>query len=178
MMKTTLLVLSVSLLSLPLLAQDGILVEAKIIESPAGLKLTRANCESAAFVKKKGLKILSAPRLQTSSGIPATVFVGQSIPVRSPDDGTLKQLPQGEGVQMKILPKLEGDKIKYAGSVTVRKLEHAGVNAGCEETEFSTCEHYFAGECRDGDSVLVNSRGIHGERTITVCLAFKGLPDR
>ena len=160
------LVAVLCLLALPLLAEDTILVEAKVIEAPAGLKLTKADCESPAFLKKKGIGLMSRPRVLTTSGVPATVFVGRSVKVRIPESGERGTPPVGDGMELRILPTLDGDRIKFAASLTVRKLVHEDPTEGREVAEFSTREQFIAGECKSGEAMLVSSQAVHDQRRL------------
>jgi hypothetical protein len=174
MMKTfskLILALTLSfLVAVGLRAEEGVVVQAKIIEAPLSAQLSKADCESKDGLNKRGVQVLSAPRVLTRSGAPACVFVGQILPVPSVGQAGLTNVQAG--LELKILPTLEGDVIKYTVSVLVRKQERIDATPGHEQAEISSREYHGSGSCRSGESVLLPTRGLQDNRKLYVYLSF------
>jgi hypothetical protein len=155
-------------LSLP--AQDFVLIQAKVIETEPRVKLTKADCKSKAGLEKRGVHVLSTWRGLVESGTPVKIFVGQLIPV----DGLETTLVTNVhvGVELNILPTVEGDSIKYLAHALVRKHEHSDATRGQPLAEFSARECYYSGSCKNGESVLLSSRGLQDNRKLYLHLAF------
>ncbi len=161
-------VLMVALLSLA--GSEAIKVEAKFIEAPAKLKVTAADCANKSFLEKRGVQVLSAPKVLTRSGVEARVFVGQDRPVRGPVGEPPQMVP--EGIALSIVPKWEGQKIRFSGNAVVRRAEETASAPGCDLTEFTATELHFSGTCKHGESVLLSPRATSSAQRVHVFLTF------
>jgi hypothetical protein len=175
-MRTKLALLVVCVTTLLLRAEEAVMVEARILEAPPRLNVTKADCEKPAGQQKRALHILSAPRLVTPSGVPARLFVGQSIPVRMVGEPALTNLQVG--IELRLLSTVEGDLVRYALSTVVTRREHLDMTPGRETAELSAWEHHSSGICKSGESVLLSSRGAQEDRKLYVYLTFRKSPAR
>jgi hypothetical protein len=151
-------------------AAETIRVDAKIIDGPAALLLTKRDFETKARLKYPDLNVLTAPSLVTFDGQSGVITIQENRPVRTAKDDTEIQIPSG--VQLKVLPKLNGERIDFTANVTVRNLEKSEKTATGEEVEFSSREFYFSGSCKEGAAVVVRSKGIHNNRRVSLFLVF------
>jgi hypothetical protein len=157
-----------------LYAQEQLRVDAKLIEAPAGVKLTPADCVFEGGLEKRGAHLLSRPRIITTSGTPATVFVGQTFPVLDAEDKL--QTNVQTCIEFQIAPRVEGDMIHYTASALVRTAAPQTQARGPVQAEFLTREYYFSGACKSGEAVLISTRSIHANRTLLFHLTFTRLP--
>jgi hypothetical protein len=160
--------LAATLISAP--AEDTIKVETKIIDGPATLKLSKADFETRAILEYPGLNMLTAPRMTLVNGKSGTISVQETRSVRSAEDNKEMRVPTG--IQLKIFPTATEANIAFTANITVRDFEGEDKTRLAEETEFSTREFYFSGNCADGGSVLVTSKGIHNNRRLSLYLVF------
>ena len=151
-------------------AEDTIRVETKIIDGPASLKLSKSDFETRAILEYPGLNMLTAPRMTLINGKPGTISVQETRSVRSAEDNKEMRVPTG--VQLKIFPTATEDKIAFTANITVRDFEGEDKSRLDQETEFSTRKFYFSGDCADGGSVLVTSKGVHNNRRLSLYLVF------
>jgi hypothetical protein len=151
-------------------AEDTIRVETKIIDGPASLKLSKSDFETRAILQYPGLNMLTAPRMTLINGKSGTISVQETRSVRSAEDNKEMRVPTG--VQLKIFPTATEEKIAFTANITVRDFEGEDKSRLAQETEFSTREFYFSGDCADGGSVLVTSKGVHNNRRLSLYLVF------
>jgi hypothetical protein len=142
-------------------SQGKIGIDAKIIDTLPGTPLNKADYTSDDTLRTKGAVLRGAPRLTTESGQPATFFIGQTVP--SADKRS--EVPP-EGIELKILPRLEGDIARYTGSVTIwtpaTKLEGQGRKPAGSFSNPVIRTNTFAGDCKIGESILVTP--VSGQR--------------
>ena len=157
-------------------SEDIIHVDAKIIDCPAVLKLSKPDFEGSNLLLYPGLNVLSAPRMILLNGKSGSIAVQEQRSVRSADDEKEMRVPTG--VQLKVFPRASDGQIAFTANVVVRDFEGEDKSQLAQETEFSTREFFFSGSCADGGSVLVNSKGIHNNRRLSLYLVFKRQKDK
>lgn len=156
--------------SLALHGQEAILIEAKFIEASPGLKLTKADCERKGGLSQREVEVLSRPRITTSSGVPAAVFIGETVPVVAGGETSLTNVQAG--LELSIRPWVDGDTIKYTAHALSRRREQVEGAPGKERAEFSTREYYFADSCKSGESVFLSTRSVHDNRRFYIYLTL------
>jgi hypothetical protein len=150
------------------LATTTIEVTAKFADVPTG---TEAPAKPELLAKTKGVDILSAPRVTTTSGQSATIEVTQET--QTPD-GSAAPL----GVSLTIKPTVtEKGSIAFAGKATDR-FKHAQRSG--ESLSILSCvarETYFKGVTTSGSTVIINggpSTTSSGKsRELVIYLTFK-----
>lgn len=163
-MKTALLLVLLSGLPLTLVAADTLRLRARFIEAPAAAKITPADCENADTLQKLGAQVLNSPVILTHDGEPATLFVGNEVPV--PALGSTNFTYIQVGTRLEVTPRLEGERIAIRAQATVRQQERVEEKAQGVQAEFSTREYYLSGTYRSGQSVLFSPRGVHNNRKL------------
>ena len=163
-MKTSSLILFLCSLPLTLTAADNIKLRARFVEAPAAAKITKADCDSDAALKRLGAQVLSSPVLLTRDGETATMFVGMEVPV--PSQGSTNSGPVRVGTELEVTPRLEGERVAFSAKATVRQQERVDGKPEAVRAEFSTREYFLSGTCRSGESVLFTPRSVHNNRKL------------
>ncbi len=169
-MRISLTAVLFSLVALAGAAHADIKIEARFIEVPANLKVTKADCTNRAFLSTKGVQLLNSPRALTHSGVEARISVGQNMPVPGLEGQPSRMV--STGVELAILPKEEGTKIRFAGCAMIRSPQKGLPVSGFKLAEFSVDELYFSGTCQDGESILLSGRGVENKRQLYLHLTF------
>ena len=81
-------------------AEETILVETRIVDGPASLKLSKSDFETRAILEYPGLNMLTAPRMTLVNGKSGMISVQETRSVRSAEDNKEMRVPTG--VQLKI----------------------------------------------------------------------------
>jgi hypothetical protein len=175
-MKRIVAVFCLVLSAVAVLAQDNVLIEARFIEYPASQSFTKKDLTERSFEKRAGLDTLSAPKLMVTSGKPAVIMVADERKVPDAENGGQRTI--NSGVEMKVLPTVEGGKVKYHAAVTIRQPEDAPKSKEFTVSEFSTRECFLEGAATAGEPVLINCTGIHKEKKLAILLTFSTEPKR
>lgn len=143
-MKRFLLILTAAL---PLQAATTIEVSAKFADVPAGTVVTASSLK---LDKVKGVNVLSAPKITTTSGEKATIEVTQS---QSAPGGASVPL----GLTLEITPSLGEKAITFSGKATDRAMHGKRSEDSLSVVEFATREVYFNGSTNSGETVLIHT---------------------
>jgi len=133
-----------------------VMLEAKIIEAPAGALKTLpvSDEETVAALKTlttmKGVDVLSAPKVTTLDGQKAEICVGREVAEVKDEKGE----SLFEGIRLSLLPEMRDEKIVVTANLTVRQ-RLPGAKEPLSATSFSTRELNTKVAVRPGGTILL-----------------------
>ena len=164
-MKRPITVLLGLLLAFAAAAEDQILVEAVIVKHPASLTVTKDTWESGKIGNKRGVEVLSRPRLLTRSGEETSITIGLEQSGSSSNRILV-------GPELRVTPRLEEGIVAFTGSASVREPKGSQPISDGQMTEFLQQQYYFNGSARTGETLVLTSKGVHEKKRISLILKF------
>jgi len=174
-MKTITTVLFMFGVLLTATAQEAIKVEVKFIQHPADVVITKEAWQRGELFKQHGVDVLSAPVVTTASGRLASIKV---VDVRSVPSGGAPGEPANwqrkveTGPELQVQPTVRGDTIEFSATATIRLFEAVELVGDVAVSHFTSCEIYFGGSAKSGETLLLPSKAVGQDKRVTLVVTF------
>ncbi len=165
-MKHTISCAIFALLTLPAIAADEIIIQAKIIESAKPIPH-----DMAKLAASKGVDLLAAPQVVTRVGQEARIEVGrefQPSTIASPGFDTVTT-----GVVIRITPNIKDGQLAFAAQLTRRELIESKAAATETHTEILSRDLYVSSIPKDGEAVWFHFAEPRNGKKLAVWLQLK-----
>jgi beta-lactamase regulating signal transducer with metallopeptidase domain len=149
-----------------------ILVEATVIEAPAGEKIPD---DPSKLTSSKSIRVLGSPRARTFIGEEAEIFIGQELPANA-DLSAVEYFRTG--ITMRVRPRVKEDRIAYTVRLTLSDLVHSEAKDTQTINETASRELHVSGTAKDGEGTwfhLNQHRNGNTNSVISVWLRLKRL---
>lgn len=174
-MKTTTMLSIAFCLFLPVMAQDAVTVEAKFIEHPADLVISKETWQRGEVLKHRGVNVLCAQAVTTTGDRPASIKAVDLHAVPSggtPTDHGSWQRKVETGHELQVQLTLRGEIIDFSGTATIRQFNGVKPAGDVVVSQFTSREFYFGGTTKNGEALVLPSMVISEDKQLTVVLIF------